>query len=144
MGAATVEGPIGEGRSRIRCESGTLTLTLTEGANVTLRGQANLGRIAWPGDGTGAVDEWIVGNGSGRLDLDIVMGTATIRDAGGAESAAPEPRPAPGRCAACGEPVSGGRFCPSCGAPQPGGRCTGCGAPLPAGARFCPDCGTPA
>ncbi len=143
-GSATVEGPIGEGRSRVKCESGGLTVTLTDGANVTVRGQASVGRIAWPGEGVGTVDEWVVGNGSGRLDVEIVMGLATVREAqgvhGDADAANGEGER---RCSACGEPAPG-KFCPSCGAPQPAGACSGCGKPLPAGARFCPECGTAA
>ncbi len=144
MGSATVEGPLSEGRSRIKVESGTLTVTLTAGANVTVRGTANMGRITWPGEDSGAVDEWIVGNGAGRLDLEMVMGMATIKDAAaGGPSDAPGAAPSDG-CPACGLPVHGARFCPACGAPQPAGRCGACGRPLPAGARFCPDCGAPA
>jgi hypothetical protein len=39
-----------------------------------------MGRINWPGDGGGEVDEWVVGNGNGRLDIEIVMGMATIKE----------------------------------------------------------------
>lgn len=144
MGGATVEGPIAEGRSKVKCESGTLTVVLSEGANVTVRGQANMGRVVWPGDEAGTVDEWVVGNGAGRLDVEIVMGVATIRDAAVAD-APPETRGAEAaHCQSCGEPVAGGRFCPACGAPQPAGACLSCGRALPTGARFCPDCGAPA
>ncbi|HNV11865.1 MAG TPA: hypothetical protein PKN27_11110 [Propionibacteriaceae bacterium] len=81
-GSATVEGPLQRGRSRVRVESGQLTVTLTEGANVTVRAEAQLGRIAWPADVQGSVDEYVIGNGSGRLDVGIVMGFAAIKVAG--------------------------------------------------------------
>ncbi len=77
-GGISISGPISMGRSRLRVESGTLTVHLTKGANVTIRGEARLGRITWPGGGEG-VDEYVVGNGSARLDVAVVMGMATIR-----------------------------------------------------------------
>lgn len=77
-GTVTVEGPISTGRSKLRVESGNLVINLTEGANVTIRGEARLGRINWPGDND-HVDEYTVGNGSARMDVNVVMGMATIR-----------------------------------------------------------------
>ena len=77
-GGISVSGPISMGRSRLRVESGTLTVHLTTGANVTIRGEARLGRITWPGGGEG-VDEYVIGNGSARLDVAVVMGMATIK-----------------------------------------------------------------
>ncbi|AQP47944.1 hypothetical protein BW730_11025 [Tessaracoccus aquimaris] len=80
-GGISVEGPISVGRSRLKVESGTLTVTLSKGANVTIRGEAKLGRISWP-DGGDKVDEYVVGNGSARLDVAVVMGMATIKSEG--------------------------------------------------------------
>lgn len=77
-GGITVEGPISVGRSRLKVESGSLSVLLTKGANVTIRGDAKLGRISWP-DGGDKVDEYVVGNGSARLDVAVVMGMATIK-----------------------------------------------------------------
>lgn len=79
-GAATVAGPVSRGRSRVRVESGTLTVRLTGGANVVVRAESHLGRINWPGERSGSIDELVVGNGSARLDLGVVMGMATIKD----------------------------------------------------------------
>jgi len=143
MGSALVEGPIAEGRSRIKCESGALTVWLSEGANVTVRGQASMGRLNWPGEGLGVVDEWIVGHGSARLDVEIVMGMATIKDTtdAGAQASGPAPA-APGgaTCPNCKGAVQGGRFCPHCGTAL-AVTCSGCGKTLPPGAKFCPECG---
>ena len=47
------------------------------GANVAIRGEAKFGRINWP-DGGDKVDEYVVGNGSARLDIAVVMGMATV------------------------------------------------------------------
>lgn len=77
-GGVTVEGPISEGRSRLRVESGSLNVTLSTGANVAVSGDATLGRISWPGDG-GDVHEYVVGNGSARLQLSVLMGMATLK-----------------------------------------------------------------
>lgn len=77
-GGVTVEGPISTGRSRLKVESGSLSIILTRGANVTVRGEARLGRITWP-DGNDNVDEVVIGNGSARLDISVVMGMATIK-----------------------------------------------------------------
>ncbi|SHJ73462.1 hypothetical protein SAMN02745244_03142 [Tessaracoccus bendigoensis DSM 12906] len=77
-GGISVEGPISLGRSRLKVESGSLTVSLAKGANVTIRGEAKLGRIGWP-DGGEHVDEYVVGNGSARLDLAVVMGMASVK-----------------------------------------------------------------
>lgn len=77
-GGVSVEGPVSSGRSKLRVESGSLSVHLTEGANVTIRGEARLGRISWPG-GSEAVDEYVVGNGSAKLDVAVVMGMASIK-----------------------------------------------------------------
>ena len=78
-GSATVEGVLRSGRSRVRCESGSLTITLLAGSSVTIRGDAQVGRIVWPGEDSTHVDEVVVGEGTARLDVGIVMGYATIR-----------------------------------------------------------------
>ncbi|PIF02792.1 MAG: hypothetical protein CR979_00745 [Propionibacterium sp.] len=79
-GSGTVSGPISRGRSRVRVESGSLTITLMPGANVMVRGSSHLGRIYWPGEHTEGVDEVVIGNGSARLDIGVVMGMASIKD----------------------------------------------------------------
>ncbi|MFZ2480946.1 MAG: hypothetical protein WAW78_09815 [Propioniciclava sp.] len=77
-GSGTVEGPINTGRSRLKIESGSLTVALAPRSSVTMRAQTQVGRVVWP-DEAAAVDEFIVGNGTARLDLEVVMGTATVR-----------------------------------------------------------------
>lgn len=79
-GAGTVIGPVSHGRSRVRVESGSLSIRLTAGANVTVRGESHLGRISWPGEQAGPVDELVIGNGSARLDVGVVMGMASIKE----------------------------------------------------------------
>lgn len=76
-GSATIKGSIATGRSRVRVESGQLTIELDDRSNVTVRGDAQLGKITWPGNQ--ALDEIVLGNGSARLDVGVVMGWANIK-----------------------------------------------------------------
>lgn len=78
-GGATLSGPLSEGRSRVRVESGNLSVQLTRGANVTIRSTTQLGRISWPGEPHGELDEYVVGNGSAQLEIGVVMGRAVVR-----------------------------------------------------------------
>ena len=78
-GGVSVEGPISSGRSKLRVESGSMTVTLTTGANVAIRGDAKVGRISWPGESSSDVDEYVVGNGAARLEVSVLMGMATIK-----------------------------------------------------------------
>lgn len=77
-GSATVEGPVQQGRSRIRVESGNLTMTLEPKSNVTVKAEAQIGKVIWPIEGH-RMDEYVLGNGSARLDLVAVMGRVVIR-----------------------------------------------------------------
>ncbi|MDN5725701.1 MAG: hypothetical protein L0G99_07175 [Propionibacteriales bacterium] len=78
-GRATVEGTITQGRSRIRGESCLLVVELGERSNVTVRSDAQLGKVSWSGGHTGAGDEVVMGNGNARLDVEVMMGHGTIR-----------------------------------------------------------------
>ena len=78
-GQATIKGAISTGRNRIRAESGSLSITLSDESNVTVTGEAQLGKISWSGGHTGAGDEVVMGNGSAKLDVEVVMGHAQIR-----------------------------------------------------------------
>lgn len=78
-GQATVKGAITSGASRIRVESGSLSLSLDDSSNVTVHSDAQLGKISWGGDQTGiAADEVVLGHGDARLDIEVVMGHASI------------------------------------------------------------------
>lgn len=76
--AATVTGSITQGRSRVRCESGNLTIHLADDSNVTVHTESNVGRVVWAGGHTGAGDEVVMGNGSARLDVGAVVGRAVV------------------------------------------------------------------
>ncbi|QGF24094.1 hypothetical protein [Raineyella fluvialis] len=79
--AAVVQmaGTVRSGRSRIRVESGQLSLKLGDQSNVTVAADAQLGRITWSGRHTGAGDQVVMGNGSARLDIGVVMGHAGVK-----------------------------------------------------------------
>lgn len=77
-GSATLKGAITSGRSRVRVESGQLTIELEDDSNVTIHGDAQLGRITWSGS-QAALDELVLGNGSARLDIGVVMGWANVK-----------------------------------------------------------------
>jgi len=77
-GSATIRGPISHGRSRVRVESGQLSVHLSEDANVTVKADAQLGHVSWPSEG-GTIDELVVGNGAAKLDIGVVMGYASVR-----------------------------------------------------------------
>lgn len=76
-GNATISGAISEGRNKVRIESGNLSLVLSASSNVSVKAESSMGVISWPGDGQ--FDEYIIGQGSARLDVGVVMGHAAIR-----------------------------------------------------------------
>ncbi|MEL4504279.1 hypothetical protein AAEX63_03400 [Luteococcus sp. H138] len=80
-GSVTAKGRFDKGRSRVRVESGNLVVQLAEAADVAVHADAQLGRIVWPGGGA-ALDEYLAGDGTGRLDLAVVMGSATVKQDG--------------------------------------------------------------
>jgi hypothetical protein len=78
-GQASIKGTIKTGRSRIRAESGSLSITLTDDSDVTVTGEAQLGKISWAGGHNGAGDEVVMGNGSSKLEIELVMAHALVR-----------------------------------------------------------------
>ncbi|WP_020577187.1 hypothetical protein [Actinopolymorpha alba] len=79
-GSAQVEGKIIKGRSRLRAESGSMQLRLLPGSSVRIRPDVQLGRVQWEPPGKDR-EEHIVGDGDGILSLEVVMGTATVKEA---------------------------------------------------------------
>jgi hypothetical protein len=78
-GQATIKGSIKSGRNRIRAESGSLSITLDDDSDVTVTGDAQLGKISWTGGHNGAGDEVVMGNGSAKLEIEVVMAHALVR-----------------------------------------------------------------
>ena len=131
-GQATISGAITSGRNRIRAESGSLSITLADHSNVTIKGDAQLGKVSWSGGHSGAGDEVVMGNGSAKLDIEVVMGHAQVRVGSDRSSEAgrrhetpngPAARPgehhehrAPSDCPVCGERLATTRLgCAACG-----------------------------
>lgn len=81
-GQATVRGTLRTGRSRIRAESGSLNVQLDDDSNVTVHADSQLGKVTWSGGHTGSGDEVVMGNGSARLDVEVVMGHAQVKVGG--------------------------------------------------------------
>ena len=90
-GSATIRGTLRRGRSRVRVESGQLTVDLGPGADVTVRADAQMGKVVWPGEQQ-AIDEYVAGEGVGRLDIGVVMGFVTVH----APGAHPDDKGGPG------------------------------------------------
>ena len=78
-GQATIKATITSGRSRIRAESGSLSITLADDSDVTVTGESQLGKISWTGGHNGAGDEVVMGNGSAKLEIEVVMAHALVR-----------------------------------------------------------------
>lgn len=78
-GSATIKGAVKRGRNRVRVESGSLAITLADDSNVTVTSESQLGRVTWSGGHTGAGDEVVMGNGSAKLEVQVVMGHAQVR-----------------------------------------------------------------
>ncbi|MDR1712197.1 MAG: hypothetical protein LBR58_10170 [Propionibacteriaceae bacterium] len=77
-GSANLRGRITNGQSRVRCETGQVTVALEEDSNVLIHAEAQLGAINW-NPAQGEVDEVVLGNGTARLDIGVVMGWAQLK-----------------------------------------------------------------
>lgn len=76
-GSAQVTTRQTHGHSRLRCESGSLTLTLLAGTDARVRHDVQLGRfVTKPEQRTDR--DVVVGTGAAEIDIDIVMGSATV------------------------------------------------------------------
>ncbi len=78
-GQATVSGTITRGRSRIRAESGTLNVQLGDDSDVTITSETQLGKVTWGGRHSGAGDEVVMGDGRGRLIVEVLMAHASVK-----------------------------------------------------------------
>ena len=87
-GSATIKGTITQGRHRVRAESGSLSITLGDDSNVTVKSDAQLGKVSWAGGHSGSGDEVVMGHGNARLDVEVVMGHAQVRVGSDAQAGA--------------------------------------------------------
>ena len=78
MGQASISGRFNEGWSRIRCESGQVTLEVARDSDVVIRADAQVGRVSW--EGCEADDgEVTIGTGAAHLDMGVVFGHGIVR-----------------------------------------------------------------
>ncbi len=128
-GQATIKGAIKTGRNRIRAESGSLSITLADDSNVTIKGESQLGKVSWSGGHSGDVRRGRDGQRqrparrrgghgprpgpgrfrspgrSGGLVTDRVRRPADVHE-----------HRAPSDCPVCGDQLAVTRLgCPSCG-----------------------------
>jgi hypothetical protein len=76
-----------EGRSRVRCESGSLKVHLGAGSNVRVRTDVQLGKVVvdgpgLPRGGDKEAREVTIGDGRAELDVSAVMGSAHVQVGG--------------------------------------------------------------
>jgi hypothetical protein len=76
-GSAQVATRQTRGRSRIRCESGSLTLRLLDGTDARVRHDVQLGKFATQPEQRADRDV-VVGTGAAEIDIEVVMGTVTV------------------------------------------------------------------
>ncbi|PSK96089.1 hypothetical protein CLV30_12730 [Haloactinopolyspora alba] len=87
-GSAQVETLQLGGHSRMRCESGSLQLTLQEGSDVRVRADVQLGRLSTEPERRRAHRDRdiVLGTGAAEIDAEVVMGNVTVRLPEAAES----------------------------------------------------------
>ena len=82
-GSAQVQARLDRGRSRLRCESGSLQLTLLPGSDARVRSDVQLGRFATEPErhGRDRSRDFVIGTGAAEIDIEVVMGSATVKAA---------------------------------------------------------------
>lgn len=80
-GSAQLETRQTHGRSRVRCESGSLQLTLLEGSDITVRSDVQLGRFTTEPErrARDRQRDVVLGTGSAEMDVEVVMGSVTVK-----------------------------------------------------------------
>ncbi|PZF81377.1 hypothetical protein [Jiangella anatolica] len=85
-GSAQIESLQVAGHSRMRCESGSLQLTLLDGSDVRVRHDVQLGRFRTIPERTGRDRDRdvVLGTGAAEIQAEVVMGDITVRLPAGA------------------------------------------------------------
>ena len=80
-GSAQVEARLTRGHSRMRCESGSLQLSLLPGSDVRVRADVQLGRFVTEPERHGREKnrDVVVGTGAAEVDAEVVMGSVTVK-----------------------------------------------------------------
>jgi hypothetical protein len=82
-GQATVAGRFASGHSRLRVESGQLTVRVDPTSDVVVNAEARVGHITWDTALEHTEQELVLGAGTGRLDIGVVVGQASVKVAPG-------------------------------------------------------------
>ncbi len=80
-GSAQVEARLTRGHSRMRCESGSLQLSLLPGSDVRIRADVQLGRFVTEPErhGRDRGRDVVVGTGAAEVDAEVIMGSVTVK-----------------------------------------------------------------
>jgi hypothetical protein len=89
-GQATISGRFLAGRSRLRVESGQLTVRVDSDSDVTIHADSRVGHISWDTGAQPVDSEFVVGDGHAHLDIGVVVGQASVRLGGADETARAE------------------------------------------------------
>ena len=84
-GTVSATGLLTEGRSKVRCEAGTVKIGLEAGSSVKVQARSTLGRISLPGESPGIHEGWTMGGeqreatiGAGQAQLDVETTTGAV------------------------------------------------------------------
>jgi hypothetical protein len=80
-GSAQVEALLTHGHTRVRCESGSLQLSLLPGSDARVRADVQLGRFVTDPERTGRDRDRdvVVGTGAAEIAAEVVMGSVTVK-----------------------------------------------------------------
>lgn len=80
-GSSQIETRQVHGHSRLRCESGSMVVTLQDGSDVRVRSDVQLGRFVVQPEprGRNRNRDLVVGTGAAEIDVEVVMGSVTVK-----------------------------------------------------------------
>lgn len=74
-GNVTASGRLESGSSTIRCDMGSVKVSLEKSSSVRINARATMGKVAIEG---GAIKDGVVGSGAGTLDIECTMGNVRV------------------------------------------------------------------
>lgn len=84
-GTVSVIGQLNSGSSRVRCDAGTVRVTLSRQSSVRVVARSTLGKITLPGDAPGLTEGWTMGGeirqaaiGDGEAELQVEATTGAV------------------------------------------------------------------
>ncbi|MDR1449706.1 MAG: hypothetical protein LBI84_05830 [Propionibacteriaceae bacterium] len=85
-GQVTVAGRFRAGLSRVRVESGQVTVKIAPDSDVTVTAESRLGHVSWDSETPHTDTTLVVGGGAARLNVAAVVGHVNVKVAAGAGS----------------------------------------------------------